>query len=212
MITGALYLLKLFFNAPNVLIARRWNAVELRDKRYDAIIHMVTAAVGAEMYYTTENNAARSETINQARDLDYTVLNAWCGHPHVYIVRNTNVKDFKSKIRRVEDLICQIVGVPRPISSERKFIVSQSVDVTNEVQDRLGLLKFEQFSVEQTYLLKSQSHGSGYNYIRRRGQNGVYTYTHSMVRSDLAEDSTERMPLGEQVRLFSNAGIILMVA
>lgn len=25
-------------------------------------------------------------------------------------------------------------------------------------------------------------HDKGYNYLRRRGANGVYTYTHSMVR------------------------------
>lgn len=41
--------------------------------RYDAIIHLVTAAIGAEKYYTTENNAVRSENLQQARDLDFKV-------------------------------------------------------------------------------------------------------------------------------------------
>jgi hypothetical protein len=50
-----------------------WNVVDLRDKRYDAVIHLVTAAIGAEKFYTTENNAARSEDLNQARDLDFKV-------------------------------------------------------------------------------------------------------------------------------------------
>lgn len=31
-----------------------WNSVELRDNRYNQIIHMVSAAVGAEDFYTTE--------------------------------------------------------------------------------------------------------------------------------------------------------------
>lgn len=31
-----------------------WNSVELRDNRYNHIIHMVTAAKGAEGFYTTE--------------------------------------------------------------------------------------------------------------------------------------------------------------
>lgn len=31
-----------------------WNSVELRDNRYNQIIHMVTAANGAEDFYTTE--------------------------------------------------------------------------------------------------------------------------------------------------------------
>lgn len=31
-----------------------WNNVELRDNRYNQIIHMVSAANGAEDYYSTE--------------------------------------------------------------------------------------------------------------------------------------------------------------
>lgn len=34
---------------------------------------MVTAAIGAETFYTTENNAARTENLQQARDLDFKV-------------------------------------------------------------------------------------------------------------------------------------------
>ncbi len=37
-----------------------FNAVQLRDNRYDAVIHLVTAASGAEDYYNLEN-AARYE-------------------------------------------------------------------------------------------------------------------------------------------------------
>lgn len=40
-----------------------FNVINLRDKRYDAIIHLVTAADGAEQYYSLENNAARYEVI-----------------------------------------------------------------------------------------------------------------------------------------------------
>jgi hypothetical protein len=34
-----------------------WNAVELRDNRYNQIIHMVSAAKGAEDFYTIEVSA-----------------------------------------------------------------------------------------------------------------------------------------------------------
>ena len=46
------------------------DVVELRDNRYDQIIHMVSAAVGAEAFYQLTNNAVRSESIEQARELD----------------------------------------------------------------------------------------------------------------------------------------------
>lgn len=34
--------------------SNNWNSVELRDNRYNQIIHMVSAANGAEEFYTTE--------------------------------------------------------------------------------------------------------------------------------------------------------------
>ena len=37
---------------------------------YDMVVHMVTAADGKEEFYTLENNEARSETVEQAKELD----------------------------------------------------------------------------------------------------------------------------------------------
>lgn len=34
--------------------ANGWNSVELRDNRYNQIVHMVSAANGAEEFYSTE--------------------------------------------------------------------------------------------------------------------------------------------------------------
>lgn len=34
--------------------ANKWNSVELRDNRYNQIVHMVSAANGAEDFYSTE--------------------------------------------------------------------------------------------------------------------------------------------------------------
>ena len=39
------------------------NILELRDERYDAVIHMVTAADGAEEFYDHKTNVARYENI-----------------------------------------------------------------------------------------------------------------------------------------------------
>lgn len=59
-----------------------WSMVNIRDKRYDAIIHMVTAAEGAEKYYTLDNNAARYESdLSVAIDVDKKLRAAWVGHP-----------------------------------------------------------------------------------------------------------------------------------
>ena len=47
-----------------------WNNVELRDGRYNQVIHMVSAAKGAEDFYDNENHMTRHEGIELARHLD----------------------------------------------------------------------------------------------------------------------------------------------
>lgn len=70
------------------------NEVELRDS-YDAVFHLVTAAKGAEEFYTTANNSARIETVEQAAALDDKLIASWTGHPHLRIINNTT--DFEKK-------------------------------------------------------------------------------------------------------------------
>lgn len=39
--------------------ASGWNSVELRDNRYNQIVHLVSAANGAEDFYSTEVSGCR---------------------------------------------------------------------------------------------------------------------------------------------------------
>lgn len=63
-----------------------WSTIHLRDRRYEAVIHMVTAADGAQTFYTSVNNQARYENIPEAVALDKRLINAWVGHPHFSII------------------------------------------------------------------------------------------------------------------------------
>ena len=49
---------------------RHYNEVELRDKRYDQVIHLVSAAKGAVEFYTCDGHGTRSEGIDLACHLD----------------------------------------------------------------------------------------------------------------------------------------------
>ena len=42
------------------------NVVMMRDNRYDAVLHMVTAADGAQKFYTSLTNEARYESVDEA--------------------------------------------------------------------------------------------------------------------------------------------------
>ena len=76
----------------------QWNTIQLRDKRYEAVIHMVTAADGAEKFYSDASNEARYETVEEARALDRKLVNAYVGHPNFNIIDNKDVGGFKAKI------------------------------------------------------------------------------------------------------------------
>ena len=46
------------------------DSAQLRDERYDQIVHMVSAANGAEQFYQLSNNPTRSEGFKLAREQD----------------------------------------------------------------------------------------------------------------------------------------------
>ena len=71
---------------------------EVRNS-YDAVFHLITAALGAECFYTTANNTARTETVEQAIDIDRRTSAAWVGHPHFRVIDNGT--DFEGKLKRL---------------------------------------------------------------------------------------------------------------
>lgn len=155
-----------------------WTVVGLRDRRYDAVIHLVTAADGAETHYTTANNAARTETPAQARALDAKVREAWVGHPRLRVVDNST--DFEGKVRRVIQAVCRVAGVPELGEVERKYLVRRAPDVLPG--------RAEEVKIEQTYLLSPEG---GEARVRRRGQRGSYAYTHTLKRPGKAGERVE---------------------
>ena len=109
------------------------NSNELRES-YDAVLHLVSAADGAEQYYTTATNATRYEQANEeglriARELDKKVIKAWTGHPHLRVINNHD--DFENKLNRVITEISKVVGLPQPVQEERIF----RVELTGEIPE-----------------------------------------------------------------------------
>src|SRR5262249_29018310 len=89
-----------------LLRACRWSQAQLRD-RYDAVIHLVTAAEGAEAFYGTATNAVRYETPEQARRVDQRTREAWVGHPRLRVIDNST--DFARKVDRAMAAVCNLV-------------------------------------------------------------------------------------------------------
>lgn len=75
---------------------------------YDIVIHLVTTADGAEQAYTLSNNTARTETLEQAREMDGRTLHAWSKHPHLRVIDNST--NFEEKMARAAKAILDLLG------------------------------------------------------------------------------------------------------
>ena len=77
---------------------------ESLNSRYDIILHLVTAAYGAEKYYSNETNTFRTETLEFAREIDLKTRNSWSNHPQRHIITNEYVS-FEAKISAATEII-----------------------------------------------------------------------------------------------------------
>ena len=137
--------------------------IQLRDS-YDAVFHMVTAAKGAEKFYTTENNSARTETVEQAAALDDKLIAAWTGHPHLRVIDNST--NFEDKLKRLIAEIRSFLGEPEPMEIERKFLIEYP-----DIKWLERLPNCRKVDIIQTYLVS----GNGDELrVRQRGENGSY--------------------------------------
>lgn len=133
---------------------------------YDAVIHLVTAARGAEQFYTKANNRARQEDLEEARITDELIKNAWTGHPHLRIINNT--VDFEHKLRRLLQVISRALGIPVPLEIERKFLLQRIPDFGSE-----HFRHAQKISIEQMYLVSPTDQQIR---IRKRTQDGFSDY------------------------------------
>lgn len=83
---------------------------EVLAQRYNAIIHMVSVAIGAEAYYTSENNSVRIESLEESRELDGKTYDSWKVHPHLFRVDNSS-HVFQDKLDKVFSIILELANV-----------------------------------------------------------------------------------------------------
>lgn len=173
------------------------NEVELRDN-YDAVFHLVTAAKGALEYYNTTNNAARTETPEDAAEKDDRLIAAWTGHPHLRVIDNST--DFDGKMQRLIAEIASFLGVPKPLEIERKFLIEYP-----DIAWLESLPSCQRVEIIQTYL---NSDAGTEVRVRQRGADGHYVYfrTEKQKISDIKRvEIEERLSQAEYLKLLMEA-------
>lgn len=171
--------------------------VTLRDN-YDAVFHLVTAAKGAVEYYTTANNSARTETVDEAAKLDDKLISAWTGHPHFRVIDNTS--DFETKMKRLIAEISSFLGEPEPYEIERKYLIEYP-----NIKWLESLSNCQKIEIIQTYL---NSNNGEETRVRQRGIDGHYIYyltTKRNVAGIKRIELEKRLSEKEYLRLLMNA-------
>lgn len=153
----------------------RLDLYDVRDS-YDGVIHLVTAANGAEQFYTLENNKARRETLEEAKAADELTKNAWIGHSHLKIINNS-AAGFEAKMKRTLQAASRILGIPVPIEIERKFLLGILPDFNIS-----ELRNVQKIYIEQMYLISSSDEQIR---IRKRSQGDSTTY-YKTVKSKIS--------------------------
>ena len=159
--------------------------VKLRDG-YGAVFHMVTAAKGAEQFYTTANNAARYESVEQAIDVDNRLIEAWTGHPHLRVIDNS--MSFEDKLKRLIAEIRSFLGEPEPLEIERKYLIRYP-----DVRWLEQLPNCRKVEIIQTYLLAKPGEELR---LRQRGEDGSFIYYKTYKRR---VNDTTRIEIEEQL-------------
>lgn len=160
-----------------------WTTIQLRDQRYDAVCHLVTAADGAEEFYGM-NNEARYETPEQAREVDKKLLACYKGHPHFKIC--DNLTDFKSKIQSLVEFVAKSINLPvdGKIVAKKYLLDLDGGDILQIIPDEVQV---ESFEVEETFL-NAKDPNIVENKIASRGKGDSYIYSHSVLTQIKGED------------------------
>ena len=143
---------------------------ELND-RYDLVVHLVTAAKGKEEAYTLSNNAARYESIEQARLMDDRALEAWEDHPNRRIIGNEN--EFEVKMIKAIQSVFEYLGESKPVERFKKYLIEVDEQLLQHLAQEDNYMTFH---IIQHYL---HSENGSERRIRSRQSEGVTMYTYS---------------------------------
>lgn len=154
-----------------------WLVLRFLDGRYDQVVHLVSAANGAEEFYTIEENNQRTEEIGKARELDGRCSAAWIGHSNLDLIDNST--NFDQKMHRLIRCVCTRVGIGSGFENfarNLKFLV--------ELTDPTGLPQTADFRVVTYYLM---SVGTDRQRIQKRTHNRKSIYVLTVFRPGLVE-------------------------
>jgi len=173
-----------------ILVRNGCDEVDIRDNRYHQVVHMVSAANGAEQFYTIEHHATRLEGLEEARERDTRAAEAWIGHPYVDIIDNGS--DFENKINRLISCVAQKMGID---IGDRLKVNARKVKfvINGPVPDASVFPNFRDFEVHHHYLQTATRMMQ--SRLRKRGRKGKWSYIHTIRKQVSGQVIEVKTPL-----------------
>ena len=155
---------------------------------YDAVLHLVSCAKGAEFAYNF-GNEARYEPLETAREKDELTLRAWQAHPNLRVIDNSI--DFEDKLRRGIRAIYDCLGMRAPQEVWHKYLIALPTLQTLEQTYHAASI-----DMMQTYLTRANP-----NIVRRVRQQkngGDYLYFYTEKRTTGSGQWETEKPISEK--------------
>jgi len=188
--------------AQMVLDETGWTKDLLANHSYDAVFHLVTAADGAEDYFTLANNHARSETPELARMLDKWTQKAWICHQNHFVIDNSQ-KGFDRKMERLYNAVAPLVGMKANPHFVKKYLLQDGFNPAEQIPqevttvyhiEKLDYLVSDDAHVEKW--LKERIELHDVEEERKHDENKqTCCYSWSYIERHMAEKYSERMEL-----------------
>lgn len=182
--------------------------------RYSAIIHMVTAANGAEEAFEKKRseNPARSkdETRDVAIALDERIKEAYLGHGEIYYINNET--DFEGKKQKALKIFLSCLGEPVPTQHQEKIIVKKpdiNYLMTKKAQKRSIIQIYLKSNGKEERRIRMMGDGNNFvYYLTRKGIGNYNDYQEKSISKDvydalMLEMDTERKPIIKERWYFS---------
>jgi len=176
-----------------LLAQNHLDEVEIRDNRYNQVVHMVTAASGAEEYYTCDHHTTRLESCDEARERDRLASEAWNGHPYVDIIDNSS--DFETKINRLISAVALKIGVD---IGDRLSVRAKKIKfaINGPLPKDSAFPNFRDFEVTHNYLQTASR--TMQSRLRKRGRQGKYSYIHTIRKQVGGQVIEVKTPVGHR--------------
>lgn len=176
-----------------LLAQNHMDEVDIRDNRYNQVVHMVTAASGAEEYYTCEHHTTRLESCDEARERDRLASEAWNGHPYVDIIDNSS--DFETKINRLISAVALKIGVD---IGDRLSVRAKKIKfaINGPLPKDSAFPNFRDFEVTHNYLQTASR--TMQSRLRKRGRQGKFSYIHTIRKQVGGQVIEVKTPVGHR--------------